>query len=45
MEESPSLELFQICVDVELRDMVSGGRGSAGIMVGFRDLKVHFHPK
>lgn len=43
--EPASLELFKISVDVELRDTVRGGLGSAGIMVRLGNLKVHFHPE
>ena len=35
--ESPSLKVFQSCVDMALRDMVSG-HGGDGLMVGLDDL-------
>ena len=35
--ESPSLEVFKNCVDVALRDVVSG-RGENGLGVGLGDL-------
>ncbi len=35
---SPSLEVFQSCGDVALRDMVSG-HGGGGLMVGLGDLR------
>jgi len=35
--ESPSLQVFQNCGDVALRDMVSG-HGGDGSMVGLNDL-------
>ena len=36
--ESPSLKVFQSCVDMALRDMVSG-HGGDGLMVGLDDLR------
>jgi len=36
--ESPSLEVFQSCVDMALRDMISG-HGGDGLMVGLVDLR------
>ena len=36
--ESPSLEVFQSCVDMALRDMISG-HGGDGLMVGLDDLR------
>ena len=35
--ESPPLEVFQNCVDVALRDVVSG-HGGGGLVVGLNDL-------
>ncbi|KAK4817432.1 hypothetical protein QYF61_014508 [Mycteria americana] len=43
--ESPSLEVFKRYVDVVLRDMYSGGLGSARLMVGLDHLKCFFQPK
>lgn len=37
--ESPFLELFNCCVDVVLRDMVSDGLGSTRLMVGLDSLR------
>ena len=34
--ESPSLEVFENCVDVALRDVVSG-HGGGGLVVGLDD--------
>lgn len=45
MAASPFLEAFKKCVDVALGDMGYGGLGSAGVMVGFDDLRGHFQPK
>ena len=36
--QSPSLEVFQNCVDVALRDVVSG-HGGGGLLVGLGDLR------
>ena len=41
--EPPSLEVFKKCVDVALRDMVSG-RGGGGLMVGVDGLRGLFQP-
>jgi len=41
--ESPSLEVFNECVDVPLRDMVSG-HGGDGLMVRLDDLSGLFQP-
>ena len=41
--ESPSMEVFQNCVDVALRDMVSGHDGD-GLMFGLGDLRGLFQP-
>mgnify|MGYP001855407150 CR=1 FL=1 len=41
--ESPSLEVFQSCVDMALRDMISG-HGGDGLMVGLDDLRGLFQP-
>ena len=35
--QSPSLEVFQNCVDVAMRDVVSG-HGGSGLAVGLGDL-------
>jgi len=42
--ESPSLEVFQKCVDVALRDMDSG-HGADGLTVGLDDLRCLFQPE
>ena len=36
--ESPSLEVFRSCVDVALRDVISG-HGGGGLVVGLGDLR------
>ena len=41
--ESPSLEVFQNCVDMALRDMVSG-HGGDGLEVGLGDLRDLIQP-
>ena len=41
--ESLSLEVFQSCVDVALRDMASG-HGGDGLAVGLDDLNDLFQP-
>ena len=41
--ESPSLEVFKSCVDVALRDVVSG-HGGGGLVVGLGDLRGLFQP-
>ena len=41
--ESPSVEVFKKCVNVPLRDVVSGPAGS-GLMVGPDDLRGLFQP-
>ena len=41
--QSPSLEVFQNCVDVALRDVVSG-HGGDGLLVGLEDLRSLFQP-
>ena len=41
--ESLSLEVFQSCVDVALRDMASG-HGGDGLAVGLGDLRALFQP-
>ena len=42
--ESLSPELSKECVDVALRDVVSG-HGGGGLMVGLCDLSGLFHPE
>jgi len=39
----PSLEVFKNCLDVALRDVVSG-HGGGGLMVGLDDLRDLFQP-
>ena len=41
--QSPSLEVFKNCVDVALRDVVSG-HGGDGLMVGLGDLRDLLQP-
>ena len=41
--QSPSLEVFKNCVDVALRDVVSG-RGGEGMVVGLDDLRGLLQP-
>ena len=41
--QSPSLEVFQSCVDVALRDVVNG-HGGDGLMVGLGDLRGLLQP-
>ena len=41
--QSPSLEVVKNCVDVALRDMVSG-RGGGGLAVGLGDMRGGFQP-
>jgi len=41
--ESVYLEVFKNCVDVTLRDMVSG-HGGVGLTVGLNDLRGLFQP-
>ena len=43
MVESPSLEVFKNCVDVALRDVVSG-RGGEGQTAGLGDFRGLFQP-
>ena len=40
--ESPSLQVFKSCVDVALRDVVSG-HGGGGLMVGLDNLRGLFN--
>ena len=42
--ESPSMEVFKKCVDVALRDMVSG-HGGDSLMVGLHKLRGLFLPQ
>lgn len=44
MVESQSLEVFKKCVNVAPGDRVSGGPGSAGLMIGFDHLGEIFQP-
>ena len=41
--QSASLEVFQNCVNVALRDVVSG-HGGGGLLVGLDDLRALFQP-
>ena len=43
LTKSLSMEVFKSCVDVALRDMVSG-HGGDGLMVGLGDLSGLFQP-
>lgn len=43
--KSPSLEVLKSHIDVALRDMDSGGVGSAGLAAGLDDLKSLFQSK
>jgi len=43
VEESPSMEVFQNCADVALRDMVSGHSGGR-LTAGLDDLSSLFQP-
>ena len=44
MAESPSLEVFKNCVDMALRDVVSG-HGGDGLVIGLDDLSGLFLPQ
>jgi len=43
VEESPSLKVSKNCVDVALRDVVSG-HGRGGLLVGLDGLRCLFQP-
>lgn len=44
VEEQPLLEVFKKCIDVTLKDMVSGHGSSSKLMVGLDDLRCLFQP-
>lgn len=44
VEEQPLLEVFKKCIDVTLKDMVSGHGSSSKLMVVLDDLRCLFQP-
>lgn len=44
VEEQPLLKVFKKCIDVTLKDMVSGHGSSSKLMVRLDDLRCLFQP-